>query len=162
MPNLEKFFGLCYTSCTNEVFSSIPNLKILTIHVPLRMGGKIPYHLLDMSSLRKLEAFKLSWDNYSEKPIKRFVFPTSLRRLTLTWCRKFIWEEISSTFIMLPNLEELKLKLCKSDEDVWLMSDKDIFKSLKLLLLSKLNLKRWEASSDNFPNHLFICNLSSQ
>ena len=53
---------------------------------------------------------------------------------------------------MLPNLEELKLKYCEADDDVWIMSDKVIFKSLKLLLLSDLNLKRWEASSDNFPN----------
>ncbi|TMW84223.1 hypothetical protein EJD97_025587, partial [Solanum chilense] len=150
MPNLEKFFGLCYTSCTNEVFSRIPNLKILTIDVPLTFQEEIiPYRLLDMSSLRKLEAFKLSWDN---NWVKRYVFPTSLRRLTLSFCSKFIWEEISSTFIMLPNLEELKLKYCEADDDAWIMSDKDIFKSLKLLLLSHLNLKRWEASSDNFPN----------
>ncbi|MCD7464163.1 hypothetical protein HAX54_052223 [Datura stramonium] len=53
---------------------------------------------------------------------------------------------------MLPNLEELKLKSCLSDDDVWRLSDKDKFKSLKLLLLSGLNLERWEASSDNFPN----------
>ncbi|TMW80565.1 hypothetical protein EJD97_018326, partial [Solanum chilense] len=153
MPNLEKFFGLCYTSCTNEVFSSIPNLKILTIHTPFTFKEAIiPYRLLDMSSLRKLEAFKLFWDKNWENPIKRFVFPTSLRRLTLTFCSKFIWEEISSTFIMLPNLEKLKLKYCGADDDVWIMSDKVIFKSLKLLLLRELNLKRWEASSDNFPN----------
>ncbi|XP_010319427.2 putative late blight resistance protein homolog R1A-3 [Solanum lycopersicum] len=153
MPNLEKFFGLCYSSCTNEVFSSIPNLKILTIHVPLTFKEEIiPYRFLDMSSLIKLEAFKLFWDKNWENPIKTFVFPTSLRRLTLTFCSKFIWEEISSTFIMLPNLEKLKLKYCGADDDAWIMSDKDIFKSLKLLLLSHLNLKRWEASSDNFPN----------
>ncbi|KAK4720453.1 hypothetical protein R3W88_010686 [Solanum pinnatisectum] len=151
MPNLEEFFGLCYSSCTNEVFSSIPNLKRLTIQVPLWVDN-VPYHLLDMSSLRKLEAFKLSWAYNFESPIKRFVFPTSLRRLTLTSCNKFIWEEISSTFIMLPNLEELKLKYCESEDDVWRLSDKDIFKSLKLLLLNYLNLKCWEASSDNFPN----------
>ena len=53
---------------------------------------------------------------------------------------------------MLPNLEELKLKYCEADDDVWIMRDKVIFKSLKLLLLSDVNLKRWEASSANFPN----------
>ncbi|KAH0678139.1 hypothetical protein KY284_019224 [Solanum tuberosum] len=37
MPNLEEFFGLGYSSCTNEVFSSIPNLKRLTIHAQLRV-----------------------------------------------------------------------------------------------------------------------------
>ncbi|KAL3338527.1 hypothetical protein AABB24_027583 [Solanum stoloniferum] len=151
MPNLEEFFGLCYSSCTNEVFSSMPNLKILTIHVPLG-GRNSPCRLLDMSSLRKLEAFKLSCHYSFKNPMKRFVLPTSLRRLTLTKYRKLIWEEISSTFIMLPNLEELKLKDCYAYDCVWRLSDKDIFKSLKLLLLSRQKLKRWEASSDNFPN----------
>ncbi|KAH0658672.1 hypothetical protein KY289_027420 [Solanum tuberosum] len=109
MPNLEKFFGLCYSSCTNEVFSSIPNLKILTIHAPFGMGEEILNRPLDMSSLTKLETFKF-------------------------YCL------------------QLKLKHCETDDDVWRLTDKDIFKSLKLLLLSKLNLKGWEASSDNFPN----------
>uniref|UniRef100_M1BFI5 Disease resistance protein n=3 Tax=Solanum tuberosum TaxID=4113 RepID=M1BFI5_SOLTU len=152
MANLEEFYNLCYSSCTNEVFSSIPNLKRLTIHAPFRVGYIIRCLLLDMSSLTKLEAFKLSWRYNYENPIKRFVFPESLRRLSLTRCSKFIWEEISSTFIMLPHLEELKLKHCLADDDVWKLSDKDIFKSLKLLLLSDVNLKCWEARSDNFPN----------
>ncbi|KAK6790656.1 hypothetical protein RDI58_009737 [Solanum bulbocastanum] len=151
IPNLEEFLGLCYSSCTNEVFSSLPNLKRLTIHGPSWVDN-VPYLLLDMSNLRKLEAFKLSRHYCFKNPMKRFVFPTSLRRLTLTSCIMFIWEEISSTFTMLPNLEELKLKQCGADDDVWIMSDKDIFKSLKLLLLSGIYLKRWEASSDNFPN----------
>ncbi|XP_049391769.1 putative late blight resistance protein homolog R1A-10 [Solanum stenotomum] len=151
MPNLEEFFGLCYSSCTNEVFSSVPNLKRLTIHAP-SMVNNVPYHLLDMSSLRKLEAFKFSCRYNLVMPIKRFVFPTSLRKLTLDFFSNFIWEEISSTFIMLPNLEELKLKHCRGEDDIWRLTDKDIFKSLKLLLLSELNLKGWEASSDNFPN----------
>ncbi|KAH0756837.1 hypothetical protein KY290_020330 [Solanum tuberosum] len=150
MPNLEEFFGLCYSSCTNEVFSSIPNLKRLTINAPLRVNN-VPYHYLDMSSLRKLEAFKLSWRHIFAMPIQRFVFPTSLRKLTLAFCCDFIWEDISSTLIMLPNLEELKLKCCRAEDDLWRLTDKDIFKSLKLLLLSKLNLKHWEASSVNFP-----------
>ncbi|KAH0678150.1 hypothetical protein KY284_019235 [Solanum tuberosum] len=150
MPNLEKFFSLCYSSCTNEVFSSIPNLKILTISASFKKN--IPNRLLDMSSLRKLQALKISWDRYLEYPFKRFVFPTSLRRLTLTWRSEFIWEEISSTFIMLPHLEELKLKYCQAEDDIWRLTEKDIFRSLKLLLLRYPNLKGWEASSDNFPN----------
>ncbi|KAH0682445.1 hypothetical protein KY290_021012 [Solanum tuberosum] len=52
---------------------------------------------------------------------------------------------------MLPNLEELKLKYCRAEDDVWRLTNKDIFKSLKLLLLSELNLKHWEARSVNFP-----------
>ncbi|KAG5608213.1 hypothetical protein H5410_019494 [Solanum commersonii] len=151
MPNLEEFFGLGYSSCTNEVFSSIPNLKRLTIHAQLRVADNIPYLLLDMSSLTKLGTFKFYWKVYLEDPIKIFVFPKSLRRVSLTRCCKFIWEEISSTFIMLPHLEELKLKYCQAEDDIWRLPDKDIFKSLKLLLLSELDLKYWEASGVNFP-----------
>ncbi|KAH0694922.1 hypothetical protein KY285_022019 [Solanum tuberosum] len=151
MPNLEEFYNICYSSCTNEVISSTPNLKRLIIRVPFWVDN-VPYHLLDMSSLGKLEAFKLFWRQIFILPMKRFVFPISLRKLTLTFCCHFIWEEISSTFIKLPHLEELKLKGCRAEDDVWRLSDKDIFRSLKLLLLSELNLKGWEASSDNFPN----------
>ncbi|KAH0759692.1 hypothetical protein KY290_023185 [Solanum tuberosum] len=151
MPNLEEFFGLCYSSCTNEVFSSIPNLKRLTIHAPLRVDN-VPWHLLDMSSSRKLEAFKLSWSQRFAWPMKRFGFPTSLRKLTLASCSAKKWEETLSPLTKLPNLEELKLKRCRAEDDVWRLTDKDLFRSLKLLLLSELNLKGWEASSDNFPN----------
>ncbi|KAH0692107.1 hypothetical protein KY285_019204 [Solanum tuberosum] len=152
MPNLEEFYSICYSSCTNEVISSTPNLKRLIIRVPSSIRHKIPYRLLDMSSLTKLETFKFYWKGSWKDPIKIFVFPKSLRRLSLTWCYKFIWEEISSTFIMLPFLEELKLKYCRAEDDIWRLTDKDIFRSLKLLLLSYPNLKGWEASSDNFPN----------
>jgi len=89
----------------------------------------------------------ISFEIYSIK----IVFPKSLRSVSLTRCYKFIWEEISSTFIKLPHLEELKLKYCQAEYDIWRLTDKDIFKSLKLLLLSQLNLKHWEASSVNFP-----------
>ncbi|KAH0756838.1 hypothetical protein KY290_020331 [Solanum tuberosum] len=153
MPNLEELYGICYSSCTNEVISSTPNLKRLIIRVLWSVRKNIPDRPLDMSSLTKLETFKLYWKGYYlEDPIKLFVFPKSLRRVSLAECYKFIWEEISSTFIMLPHLEELKLKDCEVWSDVWRLTDKDIFKSLKLLLLSELNLKGWEASSDNFPN----------
>ncbi|WMV22777.1 hypothetical protein MTR67_016162 [Solanum verrucosum] len=152
MPNLEELYGICYSSCTNEVISSTPNLKRLIIRVHFSILDNIPDRPLDMFSLTILETFKFYWIMYLEDPIKIFVFPESLRRVSLTRCYKFIWEEISSTFIMLPHLEELKLKHCEADDDVWRLTDKDIFKSLKLLLLSELNLKGWEASSDNFPN----------
>ncbi|WMV22762.1 hypothetical protein MTR67_016147 [Solanum verrucosum] len=151
MPNLEELYGISYSSCTNEVISSTPNLKRLIICLTMRIHY-IPYRLLDMSSLTKLETFKVYCKGYMEDPIKIFVYPKSLRRVSLTWCYKFIWEEISSTFIMLPHLEELKLKHCRAKNYIWRLTDKDIFKSLKLLLLSYPNLERWEASSDNFPN----------
>ncbi|XP_006346790.1 putative late blight resistance protein homolog R1B-23 [Solanum tuberosum] len=156
MSNLEELSGVCYFSCTKEVFSGIPNLKVLIIHLPHISKG-IPHHQLDLSGLTKLEVFKLYGAPYLRDPIKRFGFPTSLRRLSLSQCCYFDWADLSSTAMMLPNLEVLKLihyeplsNECRLSDE-WRMSDKDVFKSLKLLLLSGTNLKHWEASSDNFP-----------
>ncbi|KAH0757251.1 hypothetical protein KY290_020744 [Solanum tuberosum] len=150
MPNLEELSGVCFNSCTNEVFSGIPNIKRLIIHVP-HFREIIPHRLLDMSRLTKLEAFKF-YATFFQHPIKRFGFPTSLRRLSLNFYHDFDWADISSTVMMLPNLEELKLKHCPTMSDEWILCDEGKFKSLKLLLLSLTNLARWEASSNNIPN----------
>ncbi|KAH0682146.1 hypothetical protein KY289_019898 [Solanum tuberosum] len=151
MPNLEELSGVCFNSCTNEVFSGIPNIKRLIIHVP-HFREIIPHRLLDMSRLTKLEAFKFYGTTFFQHPIKRFGFPTSLRRLSLNCYYDFDWADISSTVMMLPNLEELKLKQCPTMSDEWILCDEDKFKSLKLLLLSLTNLARWEGSSNNIPN----------
>ncbi|KAG5592853.1 hypothetical protein H5410_043367 [Solanum commersonii] len=144
MPNLEELSGICFTSCTNEVFTSIPNLKRLIIHLPFFSFKHFPHSLTDMSSLRKLEAFKFyCWLDSS---------CMSISIKSLSRCKHFLWENISSTLKMLPNLEELRLNDCRADDDVWRLSDEDNFTSLKLLVLSTLNLEHWEASSDNFPN----------
>ncbi|KAM3281003.1 putative late blight resistance protein R1A-3 [Capsicum chacoense] len=129
MPNLEEFFGLTYASCTNEIFSLIPNLKRLTIHETSGEENIFSDGLINMSSLRKLEAFKFYGRLLEDH---KFSFATSLRRL-------------------LPNLEELKLKLCQFWNNRWSLRANDKVQSLKLLLLSDLYLDVWEASSDNFP-----------
>ncbi|WMV23547.1 hypothetical protein MTR67_016932 [Solanum verrucosum] len=147
MPNLQEFSG----HFTNEVFSGIPNLKNLIYYIP---NNEIDCSCqqLDMSRLTKLVAFKYYGSFLSGYNIKRFDFPTSLRRLSLTLCDYFLWARISSTLIMLPNLEELKLKQWQALCYKWRLRDEDKFKSLKLLLLSDLGLEHWEASSANFPN----------
>ncbi|XP_016555163.2 putative late blight resistance protein homolog R1A-10 [Capsicum annuum] len=156
LPNLGEFSNLCYSGCTNEVFSGVPNLKRLIIRTPSSKQKNSPdLELLDMSSLRKLEAFKCYFERcywLMDMSIKNFVLPKSLKRLSLNRCKYFLWEDITSKVVMLPNLEELKLKYCKADDDVWRLSDEDEFKSLTLLLLSNLNLERLEATIDNFPN----------
>ncbi|KAF3649179.1 putative defensin-like protein-like [Capsicum annuum] len=63
----------------------------------------------------------------------------------------YAWEDLSSTVIRLPNLEELKLKRCQFWNNRWSLRANDKVQSLKLLLLSDLYLDVWEASSDNFP-----------
>ncbi|XP_049391693.1 toMV susceptible protein tm-2-like [Solanum stenotomum] len=121
MPNLEEFSGLSCTSCTNEVFSGIPDLRRLIIQVPLLFDKYLPNEVMDISILRKLKAFKCYYWKHSWTmciSIKSSVFPTSLKRLTLSRCYLFPWEDISSTLIMLPNLEEFKLKDCKARDDI--------------------------------------------
>ncbi|OIT21578.1 PREDICTED: putative late blight resistance protein homolog R1B-12 [Nicotiana attenuata] len=150
MPNLEELSGVCSTSCTKEVFFRMPNLKRLIVYKTSLRADVKANQLIDMSSLTKLEALKCV--SYAcELSIKRFGFPTSLKRLTLAGSFCFPWEDIS-TLVMLPNLEELKLKRYAVSGPIWRLSDEDKFESLKLLLLSELDFERWEASSDNFPN----------
>ncbi|WMV22771.1 hypothetical protein MTR67_016156 [Solanum verrucosum] len=115
----------------------------------VRCFGNIPESISELLNLQTLICDVISSDMTLPRKIWMM---KNLRKLTLALCCDFIWEEISSTFIMLPNLEELKLKRCRAKDDIWRLTDKDIFKSLKLLLLSYPNLKRWEASSDSFPN----------
>ncbi|KAH0729055.1 hypothetical protein KY289_000243 [Solanum tuberosum] len=130
---------------------SIPDLKRLIAH----HSALSVNHIIDMSNLTKLEALKcVSKDLMSLKlpiSIKRSFFPTSLKRLTLTGWFYFPWEDMS-TLVMLPNLEELKLKDHATYGQVWALSDVDKFERLRFLLFCDLDLEHWEASSDNFPN----------
>ncbi|PHT80929.1 hypothetical protein T459_13944 [Capsicum annuum] len=59
MSNLKVLSLLCSTSCTNEVFSGIPNLKRLIVHhtTSSSIEGRAN-RLIDMSNLTKLEALK--------------------------------------------------------------------------------------------------------
>ncbi|XP_059287002.1 putative late blight resistance protein homolog R1A-3 [Lycium ferocissimum] len=156
MSNLEEFSTLCFSSCTSEVFSGIPNLRRLSIReTPSESSRKhMRECVIDMSTLGNLEALKCFYNphskHYQSNSIKRIVFPTSLKRLNLSGSH-FPWEDISS-LVMLPNLEELKLKSNACHGEVWRLTDEEKFKRLKFFLISWTNLKHWDASSDNFPH----------
>ncbi|KAF3638116.1 putative late blight resistance protein -like protein R1A-10-like [Capsicum annuum] len=156
MPNLVELSNLNFTSCTNELLPSIPNLRRLIVHHNDLGKKRWVNRPIDMSSLTKLEALKcvsyfalLSWP--PPISIKVSFFPASLKRLTLAGWFGFPWEDIS-TLVKLPNLEELKLKDRVAAGDVWRLRDDDIFESLKFLLFRKVLLANWVASSDNFPS----------
>uniref|UniRef100_M1BAT7 Disease resistance protein n=1 Tax=Solanum tuberosum TaxID=4113 RepID=M1BAT7_SOLTU len=153
---------LPFESRIHGFFSSFNHLRVLAIfsalfvsfplvirklfhlrYLQVQCSGNIPESISELQNLQTLISDAYSLD---------MTLPRNIWMMKNLRCFKFIWEEISSTFIMLPHLEELKLKHCLADDDVWKLSDKDIFKSLKLLLLSDVNLKCWEARSDNFPN----------
>ncbi|PHU06033.1 hypothetical protein BC332_26855 [Capsicum chinense] len=155
MPNLVELSNLYFTSCTNEILFSIPNLKRLIVH-----HDDLPKQSWVNRPLTKLEALKcvsnafLSWT--PPISIKESFFPTSLKRLTFSGWFGFPWEDIS-TLVKLPNLEELKLIDRAAIGYVWRLRDDDIFESLKLLF-RKVLLTNWVASSDNFPSlkHLVL------
>ncbi|KAH0643873.1 hypothetical protein KY289_034847 [Solanum tuberosum] len=154
MPNVEELSNLSFTSCTNEIFSNIPNVKRLIIQntATLRTGDRTN-HFIDISSLTKLEELKcVKYLSLSVLPLIYIrSLPTSLKRLTLAGWHYFPWKDIS-TLVMLPNLEELKLKNRAASGYVWRLNDEDKFQSLEFLLFCDINLEHWEASSDNFPN----------
>ncbi|XP_047253798.1 putative late blight resistance protein homolog R1A-10 [Capsicum annuum] len=155
MPNLVELSNLYFTNCTNEILSSIPNLKRLIVHYNDFRKKSSVNRPIDMSSLTKLEALKcvsnafLSWT--PPISIKKSFFPASLKRLTFSGWFGFPWEDIS-TLVKLPNLEELKLKDRAAIGDVWRLRDDDIFESLKLLLFRRVLLVNWLVSCENFPS----------
>lgn len=154
MLNLEEFSTLSFSSCTNEVFSGIPNVKRLSIsQTSHETCFRMDEYLLDLSCLSKLEALKCTYyeDECFSKSIsiERYVFPTYLKRLTLSG-PYLPWDELSS-LVKLTNLEVLKLKKCERNNQVWSLNDDKNFDELKFLLIGNTRLKRWEASCDSFP-----------
>nr|XP_033512265.1 putative late blight resistance protein homolog R1A-10 isoform X2 [Nicotiana tomentosiformis] len=134
-----------------DFFSRFSLLRVLAIFD--QKFRSFPLVITKLFHLRYLQV--QSYDNlppsWRSTSIKRFVFPTSLKRLTLAGGFCFSWEDIS-TLVMLPNLEELKLKRNAVSDPIWRLSDEDKFESLKLLLLSELEFGHWEASSESFPS----------
>ncbi|KAL3379098.1 hypothetical protein AABB24_000025 [Solanum stoloniferum] len=74
------------------------------------------------------------------------------------------WEDMN-ILRKLPNLEVLKLKDGAFDVLTWILSDEDEdgFLKLKFLLLERMSLKQWEATSNHFPSleHLVLTNCYS-
>ncbi|KAL2559040.1 Late blight resistance protein R1-A [Forsythia ovata] len=97
--------------------------------------------------LDKLESLKISYYGKVRNPCK-FMFPSSLKKLTLTKFR-LPWNEISQIG-RLPNLEVLKLLFKSFEGQRWDMKDEE-FLNLKYLKLDNLDIAQWNASSDHFP-----------
>ncbi|KAI3467122.1 hypothetical protein Pfo_023785 [Paulownia fortunei] len=97
--------------------------------------------------LDQLESLNVLYHGMVRYPCE-FDLPLNLKKLTLS---EFLlpWNEISS-FQKLPNLEVLKLLNGAVEGELWDMGDGD-FPKLKFLKLESLNIKHWNASSDNFP-----------
>ncbi|XP_071914018.1 putative late blight resistance protein homolog R1B-17 [Coffea arabica] len=98
--------------------------------------------ILMLDYLSRLESLKMGGFAGSE-----FEFPLNLRKLSLLHNRQ-PWSKISAIG-KLPNLEVLKLRDDSFVGEKWEMEDGE-FQNLRFLELSKLDIRWWTASSDNF------------
>ncbi|KAL3347143.1 hypothetical protein AABB24_021025 [Solanum stoloniferum] len=173
--HLQTLTGLMPSSCNEEVFLRIPNLKKLGILI-LDDSDTIQkcYCLDNLVHLTQLEKLKVEFrENFML--IFRWMskdwmdlywlhiphcdnFPPNLKKLTL--CRTHLQWEDMNILRKLPNLEVLKLKDQAFHGLTWILSDEDEdgFLKLKFLLLERMNLKQWEATSYHFPSleHLVL------
>ncbi|CAN4089577.1 unnamed protein product [Withania somnifera] len=173
--HLQTLTGLMSSSCNNEVFLRIPNLKKLGIVLVDSVATDKCYCLDGLVHLTKLEKlkvvgkegriFKIRMMGDGPYPFSPRLhiphcdkFPPYLKKLTL--CRTYLqWEDMK--FIRkLPYLEVLKLKHRAFHGEIWKLSDEqeEGFLKLKFLLLESMYLKQWEATSYHFPSleHLVL------
>ncbi|KAG5628291.1 hypothetical protein H5410_000008 [Solanum commersonii] len=170
--HLQTLTGLMPSSCNDEVFLRIPNLKKLGILI-LDESNTIQkcYCLDNLVHLTQLEKLKVEVSE-SYNPNFRWVnegwvdiphcdnFPPNLKKLTLKRT-KLRWEDMN-ILRKLPNLEVLKLKDHAIHGLIWKLSneDEDGFLKLKFFLLERMSLRQWEATSYHFPSleHLVLTN----
>ncbi|XP_031102037.1 putative late blight resistance protein homolog R1C-3 [Ipomoea triloba] len=144
--NLQTLYWLKVASSDEKPnFRMVPNLKELGIYIegqlePSYLGSLVYLHLLEKLKFEvgRVERFYL--------PIG---FPPNLKKLTLRYTY-LPWKEMD-TIGKLPHLEVLKLKDFAFCGSKWEPS-KQGFRELKALLISRSNLKHWNATSaNNFP-----------
>nr|GMD44269.1 putative late blight resistance protein homolog R1C-3 isoform X2 [Ipomoea batatas] len=132
------------SSDENPNFRMVPNLMELGIYIE---GQLAPSHLGSLVHLHLLEKLK-----FEVGRVERFCLPTgfppNLKKLTLRYTY-LPWKEMD-TIGELPHLEVLKLKDFAFCGPTWKPS-KQGFRELKALLISRSNLKHWNASGKHFP-----------
>nr|GMD72512.1 putative late blight resistance protein homolog R1A-10 isoform X1 [Ipomoea batatas] len=153
--SLQTIYWLRPSQCTKEVFSRIPNAKVMGIFIPSWRWGEIvedgsPW-LDDLINLRKLEKLKIN--SHRGDPIilpLSSAFPEKLNIRMLTLKGTLVPWDAMEVVGMLPNLEVLKLKsrACKGQH--WELSG-DWFPKLKSLLIQEMELKQWTAPDGAFP-----------
>nr|GMD42647.1 putative late blight resistance protein homolog R1B-17 [Ipomoea batatas] len=143
--NLQTLYWLKVASSDRKPnFRMVPNLKELGIYIE---GQLAPSYLGSLVHLHLLEKLK-----FEVGRVERFCLPTgfppNLKKLTLSYTY-LPWKEMD-TIGELPHLEVLKLKDFAFCGSKWGPS-KQGFRELKALLISRSNLKHWDASSNHFP-----------
>nr|GMC94073.1 putative late blight resistance protein homolog R1B-17 [Ipomoea batatas] len=143
--NLQTLYWLKVASSdVKPNFGMVPNLMELGIYIE---GQLAPSYLGSLVHLHLLEKLKFELGR-----VERFCLPTgfppNLKKLTLRYTY-LPWMEMD-TIGELPHLEVLKLKDFAFFGSKWEPS-KQGFRGLKTLLISRSNLKYWDASSNHFP-----------
>ncbi|XP_019177628.1 PREDICTED: putative late blight resistance protein homolog R1B-14 isoform X2 [Ipomoea nil] len=143
--NLQTLYWLKVTSSDrNPNFGMVPNLKELGIYIEGELVSGCLENLVDLDLLEKLK-FRIG-------RVERFCLPTSfpskLKKLTL--CSTYLpWDEMG-VIGKLSNLEVLKLKDFAFCGPQWEPIEGE-FKRLKVLLIARSDLKRWEPNVHHFP-----------
>nr|GMD41399.1 putative late blight resistance protein homolog R1B-17 [Ipomoea batatas]GMD46045.1 putative late blight resistance protein homolog R1B-17 [Ipomoea batatas] len=143
--NLQTLYWLKVTSSDRSPnFTMVPNLKELGIYVEGELLSSCLESLVHLHLLEKLK-FRIG-------RVDRFClptgFPSKLKKLTL--CSTYLpWEEMG-VIGNLSNLEVLKLKDFAFCGPKWEPIEGE-FQRLKVLLIARSDLKRWEPNVYHFP-----------
>ncbi|XP_027111907.1 putative late blight resistance protein homolog R1A-3 [Coffea arabica] len=151
---------ISFSSCTREVFNSMPQLKKLGICETEKdyITGVSSECLANLHLLCKLDTLKCSFFRETSKTrdLCRFSLPYKLKKLTLSWSY-LPWGDMAS-FANLGHLTVLKLKNFAFQGPRWELNE-GAFGCLKSLLIESTDLVHWEATStDHFPclEHLLL------
>ncbi|KAI3470795.1 hypothetical protein Pfo_027458 [Paulownia fortunei] len=157
LENLQTLLGIRDFRVTEDVFKSIPNVKKLGIIYDINSNTQewSFYCLYNLVYLHQLETLRCHFRTTrlhlsSRKPdLPDLTFPSKLKKLTL--CGWKIPSEYMTIIGSLHNLEILKLRFCSLHDPEWELHEGE-FSRLKVLLLENMNLVRWRAETDHFPN----------
>lgn len=150
--HLQSLSFIMFSSCSPEVFSLMPHIKKLGIFESeddYKTDASSNW-LRSLVHLNQLEELKCSFhaQNRSPRNNLHWLFPSSLKKLTLSW--SYVpWENMTPV-TMLPELEVLKLKNHAFVGLEWEPSAEG-FRCLKHLLIENHNLEHLEASRVHFP-----------
>ncbi|XP_011072172.1 putative late blight resistance protein homolog R1A-10 [Sesamum indicum] len=129
-----------------DVVERIPNLKKLNVSY-LRFGRDDScYYLRDLAQLNKLESL---YELFCPS-LEQIIFPTSLKKLSLSMTRNFPWGQMTIIGSSLPNLEVLKLYRAFRGYE-WIPVE-GAFLRLKVLVIGLCYLEQWGAEDIHFPN----------
>lgn len=182
LQNLRTLSKLSFSSCTQQVFARLPNLKKLGLYetteahitekcwldrvFPSNNLFSSAYtvdsnwsYICNIAQLHQLEILKLNFRKlFAEE--RRWVpcvneFPPNLKKLTLNFSY-LPWDNMN-VLSLLPNLEVLKLKNYAFVGSEWEQYEEG-FDRLKYLLLETTDLVHWKATSTQFPSlqHLVL------